>query len=750
MVTNSINKKFSVAFAITIFVLMAVFALILTSIIKDNLITELEKNLQIQTHNYYNTVELYNDTLEENASTLLTIFEKSFRNLRLRKGNQKTKINGVEVINIYNGFASLNKDVHPVDLFTQQTGAVSSVYVKENDEYISVTSSLFRENGERDLLNKITSSNNKKFENLENGKNYISLENIDGESYISAYKPIIQDEKIIGALFIGYKFTNGLKSIKKKFNEVLIGETGSLYVIDSKGIIKVHKKDEGKNIINLKDTKGNYFIKDILKKRNGVIHYDYKENTNINRKIAAFKYYDKWDWTIVLSSNESEFLAISKKVETTFVIATIVLIIVFLFIIFVLINKLISDPLKKFESGLLDFFKFINKETEGVETIDINTNDEIGEMAKIVNKNIEEIKIHITEDNKLISNVKEVVNEVSSGHLEKRIQLSCSTEALNELKDLINNMLDNLENFVGKDINILSDVLASYAKRDFTKELMPDTCGKIGNEISIMNNMITQMLLDNQTDGIHLEESSRKLSENVNILNQNANNQAASLEEIAASITEISENINHTNKKTQDMFILSSNTKHSAQEGKELANKTVVSMDEINEKVQTINEAISVIDQIAFQTNILSLNAAVEAATAGEAGRGFAVVAQEVRNLAARSAEAAQEIKVLVESATMQTEQGKEISSKMIIGFEELEDKIHDTNQLITDVTDSAKEQTQSMNLINDNINGLDKFTQENAEIASKTNSISTDTNKIALRVVESVNKNNFEGKKSL
>ncbi|PLY08875.1 MAG: hypothetical protein C0625_01555 [Arcobacter sp.] len=311
-------------------------------------------------------------------------------------------------------------------------------------------------------------------------------------------------------------------------------------------------------------------------------------------------------------------------------------------------------------------------------------------------------------------------------------------------------MLQNLESFVGKDINVLSNVLESYAKRDFTKKLDSNTCGKIGNEISVMNNMITQMLIDNQMDGIKLEESSTKLSQNVNILNQNANNQAASLEEIAASITEISENINQTSQKTQEMFTLSSNTKHSSQEGKDLANKTVISMDEINEKVQTINEAISVIDQIAFQTNILSLNAAVEAATAGEAGKGFAVVAQEVRNLASRSAEAAQEIKNLVESATMQTQEGKEISSKMISGFEELEDKINETNHLINDVTNAAKEQTQGMNLISDNINGLDKFTQENAEIASKTNSISMDTNKIALGVVESVNKNNFEGKRSL
>jgi methyl-accepting chemotaxis protein len=99
---------------------------------------------------------------------------------------------------------------------------------------------------------------------------------------------------------------------------------------------------------------------------------------------------------------------------------------------------------------------------------------------------------------------------------------------------------------------------------------------------------------------------------------------------------------------------------------KTLANKTTQAMEEINVQVNSINDAISIIDQIAFQTNILSLNAAVEAATAGEAGKGFAVVAAEVRNLANRSAEAAKEIKTIVENATIKANNGKNIANTMI------------------------------------------------------------------------------------
>ncbi len=742
---DSINKKFSILIGITILSLMMIFTIFMISNINKNLIKELESNLQIQVNNYHQTAQIYNDSLEENSLKLINIFEKSFLNLR-KKGNRKVKINGVETLALFDGFSRLNKNFQPVDHFTNLTGAVSAVYVKDKNEYIRITSSLKNEKGERILLDKLN-PNEKIYKDIESNSKFIGLEKIAGKDYMSVYTPIIREGEILGALYIGYDFTKGLETLKKKLKEVVIGDTGYIYILDDKGNLILHKSLEGKNISKLKDANDNLFVQDILKQKNGVIHYDYKENDQVLEKVAAFTNYKKWNWTIVAGSYQDEFLKISEEVEKVFIIATIILTLVLLGVIFILINKIISNPLEKFQNGLLDFFAYLNKSKDSVQDIQVNSNDEIGKMAIVVNQNIEDIKLHLNEDHCLISNVKEVVNKVSLGHLEKRINATCSTQSLNELKDLINNMLDNLENFIGKDINEISLVLECYAKKDFRKEINQSSSGKIGNEISNMNKIITQMLIDNQKDGLQLQASSEQLSSNVNTLNQNATNQAASLEEVAASITQITGNINQTSQKAQSMFELSSNTKESSQHGKNLANQTVKSMDEINNKVQTINESIAIIDQIAFQTNILSLNAAVEAATAGEAGKGFAVVAQEVRNLASRSAEAAREIKELVESATIQAKEGKGISSNMIIGFENLEEKINETNTIINDVANSAKEQTNVMLHISDTINNLDKFTQENAQVAEETNKISNDTNLIAVGVVQNVNKSQFNGK---
>jgi methyl-accepting chemotaxis protein len=552
---------------------------------------------------------------------------------------------------------------------------------------------------------------------------------------------------------------------KEVIKNMLYGKDGYFWINNSNHILIMHpiKPDlVGKNMKESKDPNGVFIYQEIVKEANankegGLVKYGWSKPgvDGVQPKFSYVIRYEPWDWIIgtgaYVDNIENEVKAMKEETDgeiadiitnTLFISLSIAILIAVLFTF--ISNKIIISPILKFQDGLLEFFKFINKEIKDAKPIEILANDEIGKMSFVVNENIQKTQKIIEQDSNLIENVKEIVNSVNKGLLDKRVTKNSESQSLNELKNLINDMLNNLQNLIGSNINNLSDVLESYSKYDFTKKLDSSNCGKIGNEIMELNTIITKMLNQNNNDGIILESSSKELSHNVEIISRNATSQAASLEETAASIEEITSNIQHTNVKAQDMLRISFETKKSAQSGKNLASKTVVSMDEINEQVNAINEAIIVIDQIAFQTNILSLNAAVEAATAGEAGRGFAVVAAEVRNLASRSAEAAREIKLLVENATVKANEGKGISTSMIEGFIELEDKINQTNCLIDDVTNAAKEQTIGMTQIAEAVNQLDKFTQENASIADKTNEIARNTNTIALDVVKVVREYKF------
>jgi len=441
-------------------------------------------------------------------------------------------------------------------------------------------------------------------------------------------------------------------------------------------------------------------------------------------------------------------------IEKNNFISTTLLILSLLGIIFILIlstsiTKSILNSLVKVQLGLDSFFKFLNKESQSVSLIELDSNDELGKMAKSINKNINNTKQLLDEDSKVIKESENVMKRVANGWLSQTITNNTSNESLNKLKNNTNEMLTNMrERFTQ-----INSILSSYTQSDFKSELKIDNIEKGGvfeeliNDINILRETITTMLIENKSNGLALDKSSDILLKNVDLLNSNSNQAAAALEETAAALEEVTSNISTT---TENILTMSSNTENvtkATQNGEALASKTTNAMDEINNEVVAINEAITVIDQIAFQTNILSLNAAVEAATAGEAGKGFAVVAQEVRNLAARSAEAANEIKTLVENATEKASDGKKIADQMIQGYKELNKSISHTVELIQGIESASKEQKSGIIQINDSINSLDKQTQQNANIANETYSIAKEADELAKLILSDADSKEFIGK---
>jgi methyl-accepting chemotaxis protein len=449
---------------------------------------------------------------------------------------------------------------------------------------------------------------------------------------------------------------------------------------------------------------------------------------------------------IDLNKNDTnDLMDVSLNVFLIIAVLTILLTILFSY----LLGRDIKNSIEKLQDGLLKFFAFLNKETKDISVLDTSSNDEISKISELVNTNIEKTKKLIFQDENLIEDVKKVVEVVKTGNLSTKVNASTENESLEELKVIFNEMLKIIAGKVSSDINKIEIALTQFQALNFAYRI-PDATGQTAIGLNSLAKVISDMLVLNKENGLSLQDSANYLLLNVDKLSSASTQAAASIEETAAALEEITSNMSNNTQNVMQMVFYANELTSSANEGQKLASETTVSMDEINNQVNAINEAITVIDQIAFQTNILSLNAAVEAATAGEAGRGFAVVAQEVRNLASRSAEAAKEIKNLVENATGKANNGKTIADKMIQGYGGLTENISKTMQLIKSVEIVIKEQQQGIAQINNAINSLDQQTQANAVVASQTKEIANETQGIASRIVTDADEKQFEGKENV
>ncbi len=400
------------------------------------------------------------------------------------------------------------------------------------------------------------------------------------------------------------------------------------------------------------------------------------------------------------------------------------------------------EEIDKYFQQLIEFLSYEKSEFEYVES---TGNKKVDDMFKNWNQQIKKFDKRTKDDMRVLGEIVLTADKVEQGIYKCRIKGDSDNPTISTLRNTLNKMLISIDDATSR----ISKVVTSYTNDDFTDYIRvvdnyKDCMKLLMESINLLGKELGSSAKNNFQNGETLENSASTMTNSMNNLAEKANEQAASLEETAAALEEITSITRNNTQNATKMATLGQVVKKSVLSGEELASKTASSMDEINEKVKAINSAITVIDQIAFQTNILSLNAAVEAATAGEAGKGFAVVAQEVRNLANRSAEAAKEIKNLVEEANIKTNDGKLISSDMIEGYKELNKNISETINIIEDVSAASKEQMLGIEQINQTVNMLDRVTQENAFESNQIKEISQSVSTLAYELLTDAKSKKF------
>lgn len=301
--------------------------------------------------------------------------------------------------------------------------------------------------------------------------------------------------------------------------------------------------------------------------------------------------------------------------------------------------------------------------------------DEIGKMSVALNDFVDELKRKA-----------KIASEISEGNLRQTIKISSGNDILgNALQEMINSL----------------------------------------------NNIVKELLFSAE----QVDAGSHQVLSSSNALSESAAHQAASIQQTVATMAEIGSQTTTNAEKARQAHELATIASSASHVGVKKMNEMIASMQAISDASMEISKIIKTIDSIAFQTNLLALNAAVEAARAGKHGKGFAVVALEVRNLAARSAKAAQDTADLIENSTNRVNEGSQISSKTAEALSEINASITMVTDLVGDIASASNEQAHSISQVNTSLSIIDDVTRQNTSHAEETSAASEQLSSQALQV---------------
>ncbi|RKZ79889.1 MAG: chemotaxis protein [Candidatus Parabeggiatoa sp. nov. 1] len=348
------------------------------------------------------------------------------------------------------------------------------------------------------------------------------------------------------------------------------------------------------------------------------------------------------------------------------------------------------------------------------------TKDYAGSLEQLKN----DVNATINKLTGVMSDIQDAAQAASEGDFTHGINLTDKEGFFATLSEFLNNILESNQQIIGE----LKHVFAAMANGDLTQIMTSQYVGtleQLKNDVNATMTTLTRMINTVKQTADVVNMAATEISQGNTNLSQRTEQQAASLEETAASMEEMTGTVQQNSENAQAANQLAVSARDHAGQGGEVVGSAITAMTEISKSSKKVADIIGVIDEIAFQTNLLALNAAVEAARAGDQGRGFAVVAQEVRYLAQRSANAAKEIKGLIQDSVSKVEEGTHLVNQSGATLKEIVVAVKKVSDIISEIAAASREQTAGIQQVNKVVAQLDEMTQQNAALVEEASTAS-------------------------
>ena len=336
-----------------------------------------------------NMVEMFNKAVTSEVASFARMLTASYEPEFVLDTGNSVDVGGKQVPVLKNGGKVVNLDFAVPDRFTVQTGGNATIFVTSGADFVRVSTSVKKENGER-AIGTLLDRTHAAYPLLRAGKSYIGLATLFGKQYITQYDPIKDaGGAVIGVLYVGVDISADLVALKKKINDIKIGDTGYFYVLNAApgkayGNLLVHPTKEGGNILESKDSNGREFIKEILETKTGAITYPWlnaeQGETSPRDKMVAYAFFKEWNWVIAGGTYKDEITREAAQLRNRYIVFGLIALGLFALTLYLVVRATITRPLMLARDAAVQI-----AEGNLTASIDSSQRDEIGRLAEAMN-----------------------------------------------------------------------------------------------------------------------------------------------------------------------------------------------------------------------------------------------------------------------------------------------------------------------------------------------------------------------------
>ncbi|MRJ19039.1 methyl-accepting chemotaxis protein [Pseudomonas haemolytica] len=591
-----------------------------------------EEHLASEARLLADQLNTFHSTLRESTQRLSGLFEKRFGAGLSVRADQPVAVAGVQTPSLYLGNEVLNNNFEEVDEFKQMSGGVATVFVRSGDDFIRVSTSLTKQDGNR-AIGTVLDRQGAAYQRVASGQTYIGRAVLFDRSYMTQYSPVRDSSgKVIAVLFIGFDYTDAQNAQFENLKRFRIGQTGSLALLDEQkhwlvAPAGVQAPDEAIAV-----------MLDLAKKPGAGRFWSDKHEDFYSVSVP----FEGGPWAVVASMPKAEIRAVTWEVGIRLVIGSVLAMLLAVgATVWLLRSKLapLSDLVRQAQAlGAGDLSARLN----------VSSHDEIGQLARSFNQMGEALST-------MVSHIRSAAEQVNSRAQALSGLSRGAYEGMEQQSGEITSMAGAVEEFSATSLNIADNM---------------------GN---------TERLAQENAQQTRIGRTSMQEA-------------SASLEHIATAL-----------------------------------NSTAAVINTLGQRSQEIGGIVGVITSIAEQTNLLALNAAIEAARAGEQGRGFAVVADEVRNLASRTRQATDEISAMIQSIQQETgnaistmehgnvlmQEGLSRNADVASALARIDEQSRSAGQQFAAITTATQEQSSTATLLSSNLQSIALANSEQREVVS-------------------------------